>query len=184
MVRRGVLGGSKVLTSGVVDVETLEGSVAPAQFEACAAVPRFPRVAGGLLDECPTMNVNLKHRSLRCFHESRTSDGAPVSQSAGVTWKVIFLSLRGDEDSASMLCAFIQGVCKFGRKWSSGNVLAGQAWPWLPGRPLLRRTCLRLLLARSLLLLVCLRWLLGRSLVSAGLPKGRRTTVETFDVSR
>ena len=60
MARRGVLGGSKVLTSGVVDVETLEGSVAPAQFEACAAVPRFHRVGSGLLDECPTMNVNLK----------------------------------------------------------------------------------------------------------------------------
>ena len=53
---------------------------------------------------------------------------------------------------------------------SSGKVLAGQAWPWLPGRPLL--------------LLVYLRWLLGRSLVSAGQPKVRRTTVETADVSR
>ena len=62
MARRGVLGGSKVLTSGVVGVETLDGSAALAQSEACAAVPRFPRVAGGLLDECPKMNVNLKHR--------------------------------------------------------------------------------------------------------------------------
>ena len=53
---------------------------------------------------------------------------------------------------------------------SSGKVLAGQAWPWLPGRPLM--------------LLVYLRWLLGRSLVSAGQPKVRRTTVETADVSR
>ena len=53
---------------------------------------------------------------------------------------------------------------------SSGNVLAGQAWPWLPGRPLL--------------LLVYLRWLLGRSLVSAGQPKVRRTTVEIVDVPR
>ena len=51
-----------MFTSGVVLVETLEGSAALAQPEACAAVPRFPRVVGGLLDECPKMNVNLKHR--------------------------------------------------------------------------------------------------------------------------
>ena len=112
MARRGVLGGSKVLTSAVVDVETLAGSFAPAQFEACAVVPRFPRVAGGLLDEWPTMNVNLDTQKLDdvftnpvlptvpMFHRVRASPG-----------RLFFFSLRGDEDSASMSCAFIQGVC-------------------------------------------------------------------------
>ena len=41
MARRGVLDGSKV--------DTLESSVAPAQFEVCAAVPRLLRVAGDFL---------------------------------------------------------------------------------------------------------------------------------------